>query len=642
MEKIVYFDYCAFVLLLLLLITTINRKMTQGKANHYFLILISFSLLTVIADVIAINLDRAGIGNVAEKYLSHTTYMLLHTALVPCYITYLVSLADTWHLFNRQRVLGIVAFIPYIITVILLAINPFTGFIFYVDASDTYTRGSAFGVLYVVPAVYIILGCTYLLKHRKLFTGVQFFVLISMFPILTIVSLIQFLYPEYIVELFMTSIALTYISTTIQKPEDVIDNDTGLLRLAAYVSNMERATSTNKPMEIVMVNLANYPILFDMLGYDGMNQLLHNIANQLNVLNKHQHLSANLYHLGQGKFRIIIDQTHFEQTNEIATLINKALKPVITLKQMDVSILGQICITRWPEDIDNIDSLLNFGNDLNTQPYTGQVLYTADLFKKQHYELMRDMDRIIERALIDHKFEVYYQPIYSVNEKRFNSAEALLRLKDDQYGFISPDIFIPAAEKSGAIHKIGAFVIDEVCQFISSDDYKQLGIDYIEVNLSVAQCMHSNLAKDILSTLDLYNISPEQINLEITETAASYSQSIMIDNLTKLTEAGISFSLDDYGTGYSNIRRIASLPLQLIKLDKSFTNISENPKLLVILENTVRMIKDMDLQIVVEGIETADMVKQFAALECEYIQGYYYSKPIPRNDFVAFITSTQG
>ena len=111
----------------------------------------------------------------------------------------------------------------------------------------------------------------------------------------------------------------------------------------------------------------------------------------------------------------------------------------------------------------------------------------------------------------------------------------------------------------------------------------------------------------------------------------------MMNNLQVLKDAGISFSLDDFGTGYSNMRRIASLPLHIVKLDKSFTNMEENPKLLIVLENTIRMIKDMNMKIVVEGIETEDMVKQFSALQCEYIQGYFYSKPIPKDEFVNFI-----
>jgi len=248
------------------------------------------------------------------------------------------------------------------------------------------------------------------------------------------------------------------------------------------------------------------------------------------------------------------------------------------------------------------------------------------------------LDSIIENAITNRKFHVYYQPIYSTKEERFNSAEALLRLIDDNYGFIPPDVFIPAAEKSGAIHKIGAYVLDEVCRFIASDDFSKLNIDYIEINLSVAQCMHKELPNLVLDTLKRYNVSPDKINLEITETAASFSQNIMAENIAKLNEAGIDFSLDDYGTGYSNIQRVSTLPLKIVKLDRTFVNVEDNPKMFIVLENTIKMLKDMEMEIVAEGIETEQLLNKFSDMKCEYIQGYYFSKPIPKHDFIAFIS----
>ena len=255
---------------------------------------------------------------------------------------------------------------------------------------------------------------------------------------------------------------------------------------------------------------------------------------------------------------------------------------------------------------------------------------------------MKDIDRIIETALTNHKFSVYYQPIYSVKEERFRSAEALLRLHDEKYGFISPDVFIAAAEKSGAIYKIGEFVLEEVCKFIASDKFAKLGLDYIEINISVVQCMQNNMASTVLDIIRKDNVKPEQINLEITETAASFSQKAMMENLIALNEAGVHFSLDDFGTGYSNMKRIASLPLYLVKLDKSFTDMEGNPRVLIVLENTIQMIKAMNMEIVVEGVETENLVKQFSDLECEYIQGYYYSKPVPQDEFVKFIEESMA
>ena len=163
------------------------------------------------------------------------------------------------------------------------------------------------------------------------------------------------------------------------------------------------------------------------------------------------------------------------------------------------------------------------------------------------------------------------------------------------------------------------------------------------MNLSVTQCMRSNLAEDVLEIMNRYHVPMEAVNLEITETAASHAQEVMSENLSKLTQAGISISLDDYGTGYSNIKRVIQLPLKIIKLDKTFVDEQDNPKMRVVLKNTVAMLKDMNMEIVVEGIETQEMLDFFTDLRCDFIQGYFFSKPIPKPEFVNFIkTWNQG
>lgn len=636
-EKITYFDYCALIIFVILLVSTIFRKMTKGRLNQYFLAMLIVSILSVFADIWAINLDRMGPGGVTAKYISHTLYLLTHSLITPLYVIYIVAQTDTWHKLNQSRFQKTLLAVPLLIVMLGLAVNPFSNIIFYLDGKDTYTRGIGFSLLYVTVAVYVVFGVTYLYRYRSLFSKRRLVSLMSVFPFMMIAVVIQYFSPKYIVEMFANACGLLFISMMVQRPEETIDIVTGLGKMSAYFNDLKRAFRNEKPMEVILINIVNHNSVGEMLGYDAMNELDRQIADEMVSINKKQGIEAELYYLGEGKFRFIVDYRHFEKVEETAGLINSLMRQDFCFNRMELNLVTNVCIVKCPEDIDDVDSLIAFGADLHTKHHTGEVLYASEIYKKEYYDLMKDIDRIIERALAERKFSIYYQPIFSVNEQRFNSAEALLRLKDDKYGFISPEIFIPAAEKSGAIHKIGAYVLDEVCRFIASDEYKTLQLDYIEINLSVAQCMENNLAEQVLETLEKYQISPSQINLEITETAASYSQKTLIENLSVLTEAGVSFSLDDFGTGYSNMRRIASMPFHIVKLDKSFANLEGNPRLQIVLHNTIRMIKDMNMQIVVEGVETENLVKHFSELRCEYIQGYFYSKPIPKDEFINFI-----
>ncbi|MBD5477907.1 MAG: EAL domain-containing protein [Lachnospiraceae bacterium] len=637
MKTSAYFDYCALIILIVVLTAMVIRRMTKGKLNHWFLVMLIVVLLSDIADIVTIHLEYVGPGYVVLKYIAHTTYLLFHILTPFFYVIYIIAQADIWHKLRRNRLQKILLFGPVLVVAAALAVNPFVHIMFYLDEDGSYTRGSCFLLLYIVTVILCALGLYYAIKHKSLIDRKRFAALIALIPIMFVAVVIQFFNPELLVEMFSLSCGILLVCMVIQRPEEIIDSETGLSKLSAYVADVKRAAANKKPLEIIMINIVNYYTVRDMLGYESINAVLRDIAGKIAAFNKKHKMQAELYYLGVGKFRLVIEERHFGRTEENARIINELMKGGFSFHQMDLNLVHCVCIARCPEDIPDVDSLLAFGNDLNTMPYTGEVLYASQIFKKDYYDIRKDVDGIIERALTEHNFSVYYQPIYSVEEKRFNSAEALLRLKDDKYGFVPPDVFIPAAEKSGAIHKIGAFVLEEVCKFIAGREYQALKLDYIEINLSVVQCMRSDLADQVMDILNRFHVRPEQINLEITETAASYSQKALIQNLNVLSAAGITFSLDDFGTGYSNMLRIASLPFHIVKLDKSFVGGEAHSKLLIMLRNTIKMFKAMDLKIVVEGVETEDMVKQFSDMECEYIQGYYYSKPLPREEFVTFI-----
>lgn len=642
MEKITYFDYCALIMFGIVLVATIARKMTRGRLNRFFLNMIFLGIVTTLADMCAVQLDNMGSGNVIAKHISHTIYLYLHSLSTPMYIIYLAIQTDTVHKLRKNKVRQAVLIVPTVIVTVLMLVNTFVPVVYYLDEQDTYNRGSAFWVLYVVAAFYVIYGVYYLYLYKKTVNIKRFLALLSVFPLMLIAVLIQMFYENVVLEMFANACGILFITMMIQRAEERIDSETGLEKLSAYVSDMKRAFQNEKDVKIIMINLVNYKSLQEMLGYDASVDVKKMIAAKMVELNKQYGLDANLYYINDGKYRFVIDDRHFDNVEEVARAINVFMKEKLQFNQMDLNLISCVCIARCPKDIPDVDSLMAFGNDFNTNNYTGEVLSAEEHYRKEYYDIMKDIDRIIETALTNHKFSVYYQPIYSVKEERFRSAEALLRLHDEKYGFISPDVFIAAAEKSGAIYKIGEFVLEEVCKFIASDKFAKLGLDYIEINISVVQCMQNNMASTVLDIIRKYNVKPEQINLEITETAASFSQKAMMENLIALNEAGVHFSLDDFGTGYSNMKRIASLPLYLVKLDKSFTDMEGNPRVLIVLENTIQMIKAMNMEIVVEGVETENLVKQFSDLECEYIQGYYYSKPVPQDEFVKFIEESMA
>ena len=204
-------------------------------------------------------------------------------------------------------------------------------------------------------------------------------------------------------------------------------------------------------------------------------------------------------------------------------------------------------------------------------------------------------------------------------------------------------MFIEAAEISGAIHAIGDYVLEDVCRFISENDFDELGLKCIEINMSTSQCIEMNLVEKVAFLLKKYKLDASRLNLEITESAVDFDPDVVDQNITRLHEMGINFALDDYGTGYSNVKRVTTLPVEIVKLDKSFVDGVDDPKMWIMVQDTVKMLKEMGRKVLVEGVEEEKVVHKFTELGadyiqgCEYLQGYYFCRPLPEKDFLEFM-----
>lgn len=256
---------------------------------------------------------------------------------------------------------------------------------------------------------------------------------------------------------------------------------------------------------------------------------------------------------------------------------------------------------------------------------------------KNMYCKKQEIDRIIEKALENDSFQVWYQPVLSVRDGKYHSAEALLRLNTPETGFVSPARIVAAAERSGAISRIDKAIITKVCAFINSDEFKKLGIDKIFVNLSVVECMMDNLSDIIIRNLAQRGVGTDRIGFEVTETVFSVKDENFLKNLQALADAGIELALDDFGTGFSNLYRLSGLPFSVIKLDKTLIDRLDDPKMHMIIEGTVKLINELNLSAIAEGVETDGQFKDISTLGVSEIQGYYLSRPLPQEDFTEFI-----
>lgn len=642
MPRIITFDICSVVTLIVLILSLFIRRMTRGTSNVIFFLLTITVFLSGIFDIARLCLPKYLTPSVQSQYLVYGlnyAYYIFRNLSTPVYILFIFSICGMWHDFYNDMLLKVTWAVPVTGIIGLIVVDCFIHKIFVITPELVYERGPWLSYIRIAAIWILAYSIICLIYNKNMLTKHKFYLLLSLSPINIIGILIQSYWPQYIVEIICTTFPLLFISLAVQKPEEIIDMNSGSLNLQAFKNELRRNFAAKRKSRLISMQIIDFERIKNQFGKENLKTFLSYIIKSLYTICKND--EYEVYYLDEGAFSILTLKDDQKGNEELARRVRNFMAGRHTINNINFMIDFKICYLRCPEDLKDFDSVINFErNMLHILMETNSLIYLEEISDSRDFQIHYQIDHIIQKGISNNNFEMYYQPIYDIEKKQFVSAEALIRLKDDELGFISPAVFIPAAEKSGTIHQIGDFVLEDVISFISKNSIDYYGLEYIELNLSVAQCIESNLSEKILKLLEKYTVSPDQINLEITETSQNVNFEIIEKNINLLAQSGISFSLDDYGTGYSNILRITKLPLHIIKLDKSFVDDLERPGMKTIIKETIAMLKKMNKKILIEGVETYEDFDYFRAAGCDYVQGYYFSKPLNRDEFFRFLEST--
>lgn len=637
MQLFVCFDYCALVVLLVLFFYLMRTNKFKNEISVVLMFIMGVILICTISDIVRTHLQSYSKSSINALLFFNSLFILSESLIAPAYSIYLVVVTDTWHRIRCNTTRMVLFIIPVGEAVIGILCNIKFKFIFDIDNAGNFVRGSGYFSLYIVALFYFCAVVHLCFYYRKYLGNRRFFAMIIPIFAVMLVMAFQIVVPNSKVMLFVLSMAAAEIILINRRTEATIDLETGFGSANAFVDEIGMSFISKNESGLVLINVTNYHTAINVSNYEEVINCIKEMAGELKNIGLEMSLSANYYYLGSGRFVIRVRSREFERLDEVIRSIHVRLIRERRISASNMEFAINICRVMCPEDVNDVDSLFMIINDLDNFPVTGKVINASDFTHTEEFVMKKEINMIIDRALVNNYLEVYYQPIYSTKDNRFKSCEALIRLKDPDYGMVSPGVFIPVAEKSGAIHKIGSFVLEEVCKFIGSDDFKRLGLSYVEINLSAMQCLRSDLCDEIINITHKYHVKPSMLNLEITETATCYAQARMISNIKELNARGFEISLDDFGTGYSNMMRIASLPLSIIKLDRAFVIMEEDPEFRIILKNMVTMFKEMGMYVLVEGIETQKLADDFIEFGVDYIQGYFYSKPLCKKDYIEFL-----
>ena len=641
--KIIYFDICSIPLFLMILFICYSRKMTRGNANILFISVVLLSLFSAVTDLgmeIADNMVPLSRAGHVLCVLSTYAYLIARNATNAVLLLFLLALTRTTFLI-RKRWMKLVFCLPYLCILILLAQNPITHSAFTVTAAKGYARGPLMLGFYGIALLYGIVGLIYCIYCRRYFPANKWAALLSVYVLAHIAVVIQYFHPELLVEMFCTAVGEMLIMLSIMRPEERMDSEVEMLSWASYQSDLRNILRSGEHVQIIVIRMMNCREVRNYLGDHKYNRYLSNIAGGIRAIRWNHRHRIDLYFEYPGTIYVITEADHIDTDAENVgeRLLNEVGDRIRRNTEMGAHFEPLVCLIHVPEDLRRVEDIISLGHKFQKIDRRNQSSFRAgEIVHSRTFEIEAHIETILERAIREDHVEIYYQPIYDVRSGGFHSAEALARIIDPDYGLISPSVFIPAAETEGFMIPLGDAVLDHVFRFISEHDLDALGLEYIEINLSVAQCMENTLPEKLRSLQEKYGVDPRRVNLEITETTFENISEVVLENVNELIDMGYSFALDDYGIGYSSIQRVNHLPLKLIKIDKSMLDEIGSANGRLILEHTVRMMQGIDKQLVIEGAETQDAVEILKNMDCNFIQGYYFSKPLPSEEFVQYIS----
>lgn len=429
------------------------------------------------------------------------------------------------------------------------------------------------------------------------------------------------------------------------------DRLTGLPNLLAFRKRFVEIIDEDRSQNIamMMVYFNRFYEINNTLGFQTGDSLLRLVTKRLNErvgkLSNVYNLSRDEYH--KYNMAVVGGVTYvfafhysgdYAEIEEVANYVFEDTRQPVLHEGMLLDLGVHIGVTTYPELGKDVDSLLRQGEIAKEASQESEhrfALYNADMdpYSERRLTLMGELRHAIEANLL----QLYYQPQVDIQTNEIIGVEALLRWVHPEHGFIPPDEFIPLAEKTGLIKPLTQWVVDTALRQLS--EFREEGLNLtMAINISAKNLLEADLYQHLISLLDKYKIPHSCLILEITETAMMIDPDNALAVLTRLHDSDIHVSIDDFGTGYSSLAYLKQLPVDEIKIDRSF--VMEMPKSkddLMIVNTTLNMSHSMGMKVVAEGIEDEETYRQLKTMGCDIAQGYFLARPLPVDDLRAWI-----
>lgn len=637
MNYIYHYDLAAILICIIVGGLFYSKKHFPSKSNRLFLTIGALIITASVFDVISVftltHIDRVPLW---FNYLVNCVFFLAFNCTYIVYFIYILLITE-----RNKELYGKV--VKIINSVVLLYINfvilttPWLKLVFYFDGNE-YKHGPLHVSLYVV-AFIMLGGCIFTILTSKRKINNMHLITTCVIAVISIVAiLVQFVWNELLLVDFVASLLFFMLFHSLQNPDEYLDKELDIFNMKAFLQKIVNLSGKKRGFTVLAFEIEGFQFVDQFMGVESGNDLLAVV-----VKDCLKELKGDLYHLDGTKFAYIFDKNS-KEIEEYADWLKWRFVTAFRVNRVAVNLSLRLCKVDFPEVASTREEMLNAITSSLEQAKEENCYDVIKATKEaiEKHQRSAIISHILKGAVRNKSFDVYFQPIYSFEDQAFSAAEALVRLQDPELGFIPPDEFIPIAEQNGLILEVGDIVFHKVCEFLQSSEVTDLGIRYVEVNLSMVQCMQEDLHKHLKAIMDRYEIPYNMIDFEVTETFSTSDNRILMNNMSNLIDSGCTFAVDDYGTGFSNADYLIEFPFDLVKIDKSVVwSATDNEKAMKVLEHTAAMIRSLGLKIVAEGVETFEQVLMLRSMRCEFLQGYYFSKPLPPDQYIEFLRNAE-
>ncbi len=611
------YDIAAIVLLILIIGMYFMKRGIPNYQNRLFFMLIVCTMVSAVFDIM--DVIAMGMFERSPEWLRYFTsggcfvIQIMESMLV---LIYVWGFTHTWEELSLR--LRAMISTPFLIMVVLVITTKYTRFLFYYDENAVYVRGKGHILAIGTALFYLLIVSCHVWRIQHTLSRSFKVILVSMMVIAAGGVIIQTVLPGQLTQMFASALCVLIAFFTLQNPFLEIDNYLRVYNRSSFVTMTSLDFVTAKRFTVIAITMDDFSFLQKSMGLSQLNTLQREVAEHLKVYGK----DIFVYYIGEGSFCMVLNSSYTEHTESIMKgLENRFMEPW-HVNEISTVLSAHLCRIDCPEHAKSVEEVFDIISYMINEITTERIVNVEDLdIIGKNEQLSRE--RTIMDAIEYSQFDICYKDIYSMQEQKVTGVEVILKMYGDE-GYLYSNECKDIMEKTGQVFRIGVYLFRKACAFLASDVAVQRGIRYAEISVSIFLCMQPQFLQEIVWILQEYKIKPGSIKLKIIESEAFESPKELRDMMLQLTEAGICFSLDEYGTGYSNIAFIYELPFSQIAFDQEvfYAAISDDLAMRT-LKTTIGMMRELNVQTVICGVLSMKQLAMIQELDCDYAMGSF-------------------